>query len=130
MNGCPDIVTENQTRFRKIKARRSLIEREAVGVACGSAGGCRSLKRKFYRLGLSSPNASATIEKCEQRGDIDGLGDLFITPPSMAKGRNVFRRIFMRRKRGEVLANFRSSHSGSGSSSDGIFPSASGFSDF
>ena len=48
---------------------------------------------------IESKRIRNTIEKCEQRGDIDGLGNLFITPPSMAKGGNVFRRIFMRRKR-------------------------------
>ena len=52
-------------RVHKIKARRSLIEREAVGVACGSAGGCQSLKRKFTGLDYQVKRIRNTIEKCD-----------------------------------------------------------------
>ena len=48
---------------------------------------------------IESKRIRNTIEESEQRGDIDGLSNLFITPPCVAKGGNVFRRIFMRRKR-------------------------------
>lgn len=107
LNEHADIVTQNQRKLRQIKDHhtlshptcRPLIERVVAEVVSGALGGWGARTPFLEPWILESKGICNTIEKCEQRGDIDGLGNLFIAPSFVAQGGNVFRRIFMRRKR-------------------------------